>query len=222
MEKDYVLTILLKEIYLSQFKKIMVFKGGTALHKLYLHKRISMDLDFTAIGNIDIEEFKKVIIFPEINAEIKNIEEFSDAITIKLNYIGVLKFKNSVKLDISLREKPLLPLVNLVLETPYFEPFEITTFHLKEISAEKLRATIQRKKPRDYFDIYLLLKNFEIQDLQELTKKKMDAVNRVYDLNSIFESLDDVQTLWKQDLIELVPELIDFNEVITFLRKKLC
>ena len=41
IEKDFILTLVLREIYNSQFKNTLVFKGGTALHKLYLHKRLS-------------------------------------------------------------------------------------------------------------------------------------------------------------------------------------
>ena len=41
IEKDFVLTYMLKKIYESEFKNKLVFKGGTALHKLYLHKRIN-------------------------------------------------------------------------------------------------------------------------------------------------------------------------------------
>lgn len=38
IEKDFVLTLVLREIYNSRFKNTLVFKGGTALHKLYLPK----------------------------------------------------------------------------------------------------------------------------------------------------------------------------------------
>ena len=40
IEKDYVLSYMLKKIYGSHLKDKLAFKGGTALHKLYLHKRI--------------------------------------------------------------------------------------------------------------------------------------------------------------------------------------
>jgi predicted nucleotidyltransferase component of viral defense system len=36
IEKDFVLTMILREICNSRFRHTLVFKGGTALHKLYL------------------------------------------------------------------------------------------------------------------------------------------------------------------------------------------
>ena len=66
VEKDYVLTSVLKNIYESEFKERLVFKGGTALHKLYLFKRFSVDLDFTELMKIDTNAFKKVVEQQEI------------------------------------------------------------------------------------------------------------------------------------------------------------
>jgi len=62
VEKDYVLTYVLKKIYGSELRDKLVFKGGTALHKLYLHERMSIDLDFTVIGKLDMDEIKPIII----------------------------------------------------------------------------------------------------------------------------------------------------------------
>jgi len=73
VEKDFVLTYVLKKIYESDLKDKMAFKGGTALHKMYLHKRISIDLDFTEIKTINIEELRKIVEDKEINSKIKEI-----------------------------------------------------------------------------------------------------------------------------------------------------
>ena len=59
IEKDFVLTFVLKKLFESELKDSLVFKGGTALHKLYLHKRMSIDIDFTELKPIDIEKLKK-------------------------------------------------------------------------------------------------------------------------------------------------------------------
>jgi predicted nucleotidyltransferase component of viral defense system len=52
-EKDYMLAVILKILYSSSLKDKLIFKGGTAIHHLYLNQlRFSEDLDFTAIDAI--------------------------------------------------------------------------------------------------------------------------------------------------------------------------
>ena len=50
LEKDYVLTEVLKALsQVPALKDLLIFKGGTALRKVYFpHWRYSEDLDFTA------------------------------------------------------------------------------------------------------------------------------------------------------------------------------
>jgi predicted nucleotidyltransferase component of viral defense system len=53
IEKDYVIGWVLKGISNSGFlKEHLIFKGGTALRKIYFHDyRLSEDIDFTYLGN---------------------------------------------------------------------------------------------------------------------------------------------------------------------------
>jgi len=49
LERDYVLTSVLRVIFdHPALDRSFVLKGGIALHRLYLHRRFSLDLDFTA------------------------------------------------------------------------------------------------------------------------------------------------------------------------------
>lgn len=70
IEKDFILTLILREIFASGFKNLLAFKGGTALHKLYLHKRLSVDIDFTALEELDIDALKNVLLIKDINLNI--------------------------------------------------------------------------------------------------------------------------------------------------------
>src|SRR3990170_5985231 len=60
VEKDYALTWLLYEVYNSELKDVLAFKGGTALSKVYFPKfwRLSEDLDFTVVKEIQPNEIK--------------------------------------------------------------------------------------------------------------------------------------------------------------------
>jgi predicted nucleotidyltransferase component of viral defense system len=221
IEKDYVLTLVLREIYKSQFKNTLVFKGGTALHKLYLNKRLSVDLDFIALDDFDIDLFKNILLIKEINSQIRKISAFENSVSIDLKYISLLNYSDSIKIDISFREKPLLELKEVPVHSLYFADFLVLTFQIVEIASEKIRALIQRKRPRDYFDMWLLLKELEFKDFEKLAEKKLTAMDDNMDIGKVFTDLDVVKSLWKVDLEQLIPELPDFDGVINDLKRKL-
>ena len=223
IEKDFVLTFILKKIYASSFKDKLVFKGGTALHKLYLHKRLSIDLDFSELSQININELKAIIEDKEINSEIKDINRTADSVKIVLSYTSVLKYKNNIVIDISRREKPTLSLINKKLKSYYFKEFEVLTFQLEELIAEKLRTIIQRNKPRDYLDIYYILKkkNFDLEKTIETARIKLKNNKDNFDTERVFNNLDLVRSLWERDLREILPNIPNFNIVIERLRKAL-
>jgi len=221
IEKDFVLTYILRKIYNSDLKGKLIFKGGTALHKIYLHKRLSADLDFTEFNKINLDEIKKVIEDKEINSKIRDLNEDNNSINIILSYFSVLNFKNNIKIQISRREKPILKVIKKKLKSYFYPDFEVLTFKFEELIAEKIRALIQRNKPRDYLDTYYILNKDRIKfdAIIKLAKKKLKNVNDSYGINRIFNNLDIVKSSWEKDLRELILNIPDFNDVIEKLRK---
>jgi len=63
LEKDYVLTEVLKALsQVSGLNEVLVFKGGTALRKVYFPSwRYSEDLDFTAKYDMPKEELRQAL-----------------------------------------------------------------------------------------------------------------------------------------------------------------
>ena len=78
IEKDYLLTYLL---YLIKDVEGIYFKGGTALNKIFLnHARLSEDLDFTLVKDLDsvekdIKEKLKGTMFDKITHD-KRVDKF--------------------------------------------------------------------------------------------------------------------------------------------------
>ena len=107
------------------------------------------------------------------------------------------------------------------LKSYFYPDFEVLTFKFEELVAEKIRALIQRNKPRDYLDIYYILSKNEIKfgTIIKLAKQKLKSVNDFYDINRIFNNLDLVKTSWEQDLRGLIPNVPNFDEVIKKIRK---
>ena len=57
---------------------------------------------------------------------------------------------------------------------PYFrESPKVLTMSINEIVAEKMRALLQRKKPRDVFDVWFLIHEKEIKLDKRLLRKKL-------------------------------------------------
>lgn len=162
VEKDYVLGWLLFGLARD---KDLVFKGGTALSKVYFPRmwRLSEDLDFSlargklmtqleGIGDLLAEAKKK----SSIDFALKSSYVNPDYLQLKIQYKGVLD-RNWIKVDVTmddLVEKP----VWKAFPRDYsdYVPFKVRVESLEEIFASKLRAVIERKKCRDYFDLWKL------------------------------------------------------------------
>ena len=222
LEKDYILTLVLRHLYAEQtWKKTLVFKGGTALHKLYLGRRLSLDLDFTAQEAIRLEAIRPTLEIPQIEGRIKDAHEYQDALTInRLGFVGPLQHPNSIKIDISFRERVQLPPRQMALSTPYGPPFSVTCMALEEILAEKTRATLMRRAPRDYFDLWLLLQREDISFavLPDLIRAKLDTVDRPYEPQKLWAEPDVLQRLWTDDLRQLMHDVPPFDTMFGELR----
>jgi predicted nucleotidyltransferase component of viral defense system len=164
IEKDYVLGWLLFGV-----SKIpgLVFKGGTALSKIYFPEiwRLSEDLDFAFLE----EDLSNIL--PQIEQALSPSERASGIkfriksqylnplyLQLKIQYDALLG-RNWVKLDAT-KEAILDTIRSRKLKQTYsdYPDFNLKVESLEEIFAEKLRAVIERSKCRDYYDVWQLLK----------------------------------------------------------------
>jgi predicted nucleotidyltransferase component of viral defense system len=175
-EKDYFLAIVSKIVYDSPLRDKLVFKGGTALHHCYLNQmRFSEDLDFTSLdSNIKLEDVKKIF-EPYDFLEVK--KEYTSNATIKLErltYDGPLGLPNSLKLEIDFIQNVILPAKDLEYKNIWKVDTKVKVMDIREIVAEKIRATSDRARYRDFYDLFQILKNFKIdlKEIIELIKQK--------------------------------------------------
>src|SRR5674476_1673571 len=178
VEQDLVICRALVEIFSDEFlASSLAFRGGTALHKLYLHPqpRYSEDIDLVQIRSEPIKE------------TIKRLQErlrFIDGSSV----VDPRRNNNTLKFRFSSEFSPVQPLrvkveINCrehfsVLDYQKF-PFEvksswftgscnITTYKLEELLGTKLRALYQRRKGRDLYDMYKALKQVPKLDKQAI------------------------------------------------------
>jgi Uncharacterized conserved protein len=170
VEKDYILSLVLLILSNLEVSSKMVFKGGTAIKKIYYPEaRFSEDLDFNYF-DISVVDIKKAVdSIPSIDifksatfTRIKDENEVKDAYSCRVNYTGPLDYENSVKLDFSGKDR----LLRKMVYKPIIDGYRlqdtvrgklIQTMNLEEILAEKCRALMMRSMPRDLYDIWFLL-----------------------------------------------------------------
>ncbi|MEI7621032.1 MAG: nucleotidyl transferase AbiEii/AbiGii toxin family protein [Candidatus Moraniibacteriota bacterium] len=175
-EKDYFLALVSKIVYESPLRNKLLFKGGTALHHCYLNQmRFSEDLDFTSLDkNITLDEVKKIF-EPYDFLEIR--KEYTSNATIKLEklkYDGPLGQPNSLKLEIDFIQNVVLPAKELEYKNVWKVDTKVSVMDIREICAEKIRASSERVRYRDFYDLFQIIKNFKIdlKEIVELIKQK--------------------------------------------------
>jgi predicted nucleotidyltransferase component of viral defense system len=219
IEKDYVLGWLL--FGLSGVKDL-TFKGGTALSKVYFPWiwRLSEDLDFVyekafqGIINIIPEIFERIEKSSGIRLVLKTHHSNPDYLQLKIQYDAVLG-RNWIKVDVT-RESPIERVMGRKLSQIYsdYPSFKVNVESIEEISAEKIRSLVERKKCRDYYDVWQLMKlKINKAKLKTLLKKKFEYKEiEIKGLKNIFpDDLPEIlEGYWERELGRLiypVPEL---------------
>ncbi len=171
VEQDLIVCRALVSIYSDEFLAgQLAFRGGTALHKLYLspQPRYSEDIDLVQINPGPI---KPVLLkLGEVLAWMPD------------KVIKQKKFNNTVLFRMMSEIPPVQP-IRLKVEINCYEHFnvlglrkmpfkvenswfsgecELTTYALDELLGTKLRALYQRKKGRDLYDLQVAMDKAEI------------------------------------------------------------
>lgn len=188
VEKDYFLTLLLDGIsHEPRLKEGFVFKGGTALRKIYFKNyRYSEDLDFTLRQALPGRELSGALdsvmeyLRREYNADFRirdfdSKPHFTDA---RIQFAGLNGGRNTIAVDIGADEKIMDNVVEMPIINPYYEAkFSVKTYSLEEIAAEKLRSLLQRTRVRDYYDVWFLLtqkkKRLDAKKIRKIFLEKM-------------------------------------------------
>jgi predicted nucleotidyltransferase component of viral defense system len=230
VEKDYVLGWLL--LGLSGIRDL-VFKGGTALSKIYFPRlwRLSEDLDFVFLGDFravadSLEgSFAKAQEASGIVFSLRNSFSNPDYLQLKISYDAILA-RNWIKMDVT-REAPIDRVAARPLERAFtdYPPFKVRVESLEEIGAEKMRALVERKKSRDFYDVWHLLQlEVNQETLRRLFLKKCAYKGiEFHGLDQILtpdvESL--LQGYWERELGRLVRPVPRLDIVLGELTKSL-
>jgi len=207
-EKDYLLEIILYAT--SDFRRFLVFKGGTALYKFYSLNRFSEDLDFDVVGKK--ADFDRMITGIAGKLDLLGMrgtgierEEYGNETTFRLAVRGPLfdggrGSMSRITINISKRERPELFADRMLM--PFYQEipsFNVSVLDPNEIASEKVRCILTREKPRDVYDLWFLLKRGMIIDPLQVNRKcKIYGIN--YEREALVEKMREKNGMWTRDL----------------------
>jgi predicted nucleotidyltransferase component of viral defense system len=182
--REYAQHVFLSTLYQYPQSDHLGFKGGTALRLLYKSPRFSEDLDFSgALRAYHLEELLKKTTL-KVSEELAIVETLDSKSTtggyLAAYQIPVLGMGIRIELNVSLRGKP--PLEPILVTTPLYPSYQCLTLATETLVGEKCQALLTRKKPRDYFDLYYMMR--ERLGLKTITRIKRELSNNVSRLDS--------------------------------------
>lgn len=225
-ERDYLEHLLLFLLYTKT--QAFIFKGGTALRVAYNFNRYSEDLDFNS--QLPANEIKALLtdtvndylgLFG-ITAEFRRIKIFKEngerSLTGEVSYQGPLYVgkpagKGKVRIDVSLRGEK-VKTQKVVINHKYddINQFILSVLTLEEIFAEKVRALMVRGKPRDLYDVWVLL-GAKVKVDKARINQKLKLYQKEFDVEEFIYQIKKTKEAWEQDLQGLLPQLVSYNEV---------
>ncbi|MCL2651752.1 MAG: nucleotidyl transferase AbiEii/AbiGii toxin family protein [Candidatus Azobacteroides sp.] len=237
VEQDLIICRALVAIYSDDFlSSQLAFRGGTALHKLYLspQPRYSEDIDLVQINPGQI----KPILY-----RLGEILDFlPNRVTKQKRYNNTMLFRmeSEIPPTVQIRLKIEINCYEHFTELGYVKvPFsvnsswftgkcETNTYQLNELLGTKLRALYQRKKGRDLFDLYEALARAEVSpdEIIRCYKRYMSFVvsqpptHKQFVLN-MEEKMND--PIFLEDTRNLIRPEISYNpeEAYSLVRKEL-
>ena len=187
VEQDLLICRALTEIYKDEYlASHLAFRGGTALHKLFLspQPRYSEDIDLVQVNAEPIKEtydrIRDALAFlgePKVKQKKHN-----NTLIFRLESEVIPVVPIHLKVEINCKEHfSVLPMQRMAFSVTnkwYNGECNILTYQLDELVATKLRALYQRRKGRDLYDLYkaLTTAGINIDNVLKCYQKYMEFV----------------------------------------------
>lgn len=171
VEQDLIISRALVAIFSDEYlASQLAFRGGTALHKLYLspQPRYSEDIDLVQInaGPIKPIMYRLGEVLDFLPNRITKQKRYNNTMLFRMESeippVVPIRLKIEINCFEHFNELGLVKLPFKV-ENPWFSgKCDITTYKLNELLGTKLRALYQRRKGRDLFDLYVAMSHPDI------------------------------------------------------------
>ncbi|XWN35237.1 MAG: nucleotidyl transferase AbiEii/AbiGii toxin family protein [Roseivirga sp.] len=230
VEQDLVISRALVGLYNEPtLQEELVFRGGTALNKLFIHPpaRYSEDIDLvqrhpSPIGPT-IDRIRAVL-EPWLGGPRRKITPQGAKLVYRYQDVDGLPARLKVEINTT-EHLQVLPLqrMHFSVDSEWFTgQSEIVTYALEELMGTKLRALYQRRKGRDLFDLWYVCKQGEVDTAQVVhVFQKYCAHEGAVITKALFQenlALKRLNRDFQTDMQVLLPPLIawDFDTAYDF------
>lgn len=200
VEQDLIIERALMAIYSDEYlKERLAFRGGTALHKLYLSPavRYSEDIDLVQItaepfGPI-MDKLREILSFLG-DKPIRKQKQHNN--TLVYRFESEVGIPLRLKVEVNCREHHTIYGIQEVKHAMQSEWFTgevlISTYELAELLGTKMRALYQRRKGRDLFDMWFAItqKNVDPSKIIEAWNFYMKEENNSVTRKEFLENME--------------------------------
>ncbi len=234
VEQDLIISRVLINLFNNELvANSLVFRGGTALNKIYINPpaRYSEDIDLVQIRAEPIDATLNAIQeeLSWLGKPAYKLTERSAKLVYRYKSIDNLPAK--LKIEINTTEHfqlYALQAVDFVVDSDWFHgETQLITYELDELMGTKFKALYQRRKGRDLFDLWLVLKNGLINIERVLhTFDKYCNHDECHVTRALFEKNLDEKCQHKEFKVDMHPLLArgdtwDFDIALEVVHKEL-
>lgn len=162
--REYCQHLFLSKFYQQEGAEKILFKGGTALRILWNSPRFSEDLDFS--GKMVQREIENRIQNTLLEIEREGIKtDISESKKTSGGYLARALFQwmdmsVSIQVEISQRQKNSRSgYEQALIQNDFLPSYALLHLPEAELIGEKIAALLARAKPRDFFDLYFILRS---------------------------------------------------------------
>lgn len=232
VEQDLLISRVLYEIFSDDLlKKSLAFRGGTALHKLYLQPQIrySEDIDLVQVDSEPIHPVLKRIrekLAPILGTK-RKVEQHIHNNTVIYRFETSTQPVINMRLKIEINTREHFNVLGIkefpfkVESSWFFGECLISTYEIEELLGTKLRALYQRRKGRDLFDLFWALSHhdLDIEKVLQCYKVYIDfsvenPPTKKQFLANMEEKMSDEEFL--QDIYSILKPELEYDNMSSF------
>lgn len=182
IKREYLQNLFLNFFYREKEAWDFLFKGGTCLRIVHKSPRYSEDLDFTS-NTMLFSTFERLL--EKTLLQMERLGLNPEIIECKSTTGGCLAifnttlYQQSIRIDIqaSLRKRRFLKPKMVAVGNEYIPSYNIGVLPDELLVEEKIEALISRAKPRDVYDLYLIMRSQVLRP--KLSKSKREKITKV-------------------------------------------
>lgn len=180
--REYAQHLFLAGFYQQRGAQKVMFKGGTALRIVYHSPRFSEDLGFSGFG-VSVRQIEDWVAEATGRMEQAGVlTSIRESKRTSGGYLGILEptvadYQLRTLLEVSLRRKEAPRQRGVLIASDLLPAYTLVPIPESDLVDEKLQALLTRKKPRDFFDCYFMLRKGMIpSDQRKLLRQVKEAL----------------------------------------------